>query len=127
MDTEALVAHSCNKVRTTTSNCKQRTPTGFDLVQERDIAIATLRVRVGDMGDDVQVLDMLDLLVERGQLVEVGRKHAERVDLGRDVPVCVSLSDVRSSVISSKRTQRWPMPGRIRRMSTSLSPCQHMQ
>ena len=35
----------------------------------------------------MQVLDVLDLLVERSELMEVGREEAKRVDLRRDVPV----------------------------------------
>lgn len=38
------------------------------------------------MGDDMQVLHMGYLLVERGKLVEMRCKQAERVDLGSDVP-----------------------------------------
>ncbi len=37
------------------------------------------------MRDDVQILDVRDLLVERGELVEVGREQAEGVYLGCDV------------------------------------------
>ena len=43
------------------------------------------------MRNDVQVLDVRQLLVERGELVEMRREEAERVDLGRDVPVLEAL------------------------------------
>lgn len=127
MDTETLIAHALKTVRLIVSICERGILTRFDLVQQRDIAVAALRIRVGDVGDDVQVLDVLDLLIERGQLVEMRREHAERVDLGRDVPVCATLSDGSKSAMGKERTQRWPMPSRIRRMWTSLCPCQHMQ
>lgn len=126
MDTETLVAYAFKRFRMIVSDCKRGIPTRFDLVQQRDIAIAALRVRVGNVRDNVKVLNMFDLLVECGQLVEVGREHAECVYLGRDVPVCATLLDGSKLAIERERTQRWPMPGRIRRMSTSLSPCQYV-
>lgn len=126
MDTETLVAHALKTVRLIVSNCKRGILTWFDLIQQRDIAVAALRVRVRNVRDNVEVLDVFDLLVERSQLVEMGREHAECMNLGRDVPVCATLSDGSKSAIGRERTQRWPMPGRIRRMSTSLPPCQYV-
>ena len=49
VDTEALVAHP-----------------GLDLVQKSDVAISTSIFGVRDMSHDVQILDMFDLLVQRG-------------------------------------------------------------
>ena len=69
MDTEALVAD-----------------TRFHLVEQRDVAITFVLVRFRHVRDHMEVLHMLDLLVERGELVEVSREHAERVDLGCDMP-----------------------------------------
>ena len=70
MDTEALIAY-----------------TWLDLVQQGDIAIAAAFLGVRDVRDDMKVFDMIYFLVQCGQLVEVGREHAERMYLGCDVPV----------------------------------------
>ena len=69
MDTETLVAHA-----------------RFHLVEQGDIAIAAAFLGVRNMRDDMKVFDMIYLLVQCGQLVEVGREHAERMYLGCDMP-----------------------------------------
>lgn len=69
MDTKALVAHA-----------------GLDLVQQRHVLLLAQPVVLGrHVRDDVQVLHVCDLLVERRELVEVRREEAEGVDLGGDV------------------------------------------
>ena len=69
MDTDTLVAHA-----------------RFHLVEQGDIAIAAAFLRVGDVGDHMEVLDMRNLLIEGGQLMEVRCKQAESVDLRRNMP-----------------------------------------
>ena len=69
MDTEALVADP-----------------RLDFVEQSDVAIPTVFVRLRHMGDHMEVLHMFDLLVKRGELMEMRRKHAERMDLGCNVP-----------------------------------------
>lgn len=59
--------------------------TRLDLVKQRDIPPLAQRLVRRHMRDDVQVLDMWDLLVERGEFVEVGREQAEGVYLRCDV------------------------------------------
>lgn len=69
MDTKALVAD-----------------TRLDLVEQRHILpFVPVVVRGRDMRDNMQVLDMGNLLLERGQLMEVRGEHAEGVDLRRNV------------------------------------------
>ena len=69
VDTETLIAY-----------------TWLDLVQQGDIAIAAAFLGVRNVRDDMKVFDMIYFLVQCGQLVEVGREHAERMYLGCDMP-----------------------------------------
>jgi hypothetical protein len=42
-------------------------------------------LRVFDMGNDVQIFDVRQLLIQRSQLVKVRRKQTERVDFRCDM------------------------------------------
>ena len=44
-------------------------------------------IRIGHMRDDMQVLDVRNLLVQRSQLVEMCSKEAESMNLRGDVSV----------------------------------------
>ena len=99
------------------------THTRLNLIQERDVPFALERVRSGDMRDDVQVLHVRNLLVERRQLVEVRREEAERVKLGCDFPARRRQSSFNDGygAWECARTRIWPMRDRNRRTSTSLA------
>ena len=71
----------------------------FDPIQKRNALFGTSIIHVfiiiiafpmfgfgGDVSDDMQILHMFDLLVQIGQLVEVGCEEAEGVDLRGDMP-----------------------------------------
>ena len=55
--------------------------TWLHLVQQGYIALTRAIIRIRDVRDHVQVFHMVDLLIQRGELVEVRREEAEGVDL----------------------------------------------
>ena len=82
VNTEALVAdaYECLNERSASQE-RQQNHTRLHLVQQRNVAITIVFIRAGHVGNDMQVLDVRDLLVQRSQLVEVSSKETECMDL----------------------------------------------
>ena len=88
MNTEALVTDAYERFNDcSASQERQQSRTWLNLVQQCDVAIMSVVIRIGHMRDDMQVLDVRNLLVQRSQLVEMCSKEAESMNFRGDVSV----------------------------------------
>lgn len=95
-------------------------PTWLDFVQKSYVALLARLVCIRDMSYNMQVRDMWQLLIQRGELVEMRREQAKRVDLG--CYLSERRSARRSFIAGGWLTPRSPRPAQNHHTSKFLVP-----